>query len=76
VTRYWIKNSVPKGAFGQYVAFLWDQVDSDTDGNSKFAADREWTELTIINRQNGVERVDVDPSRNNPRILEVRSELG
>jgi hypothetical protein len=38
---------------------LWGEVDFDSDGNCREPNDREWTELTVINRDTG-ERVDVD----------------
>jgi hypothetical protein len=77
VIRYWIKEPGPRGTFGQYIAFLWRLGQScDTDGNAEDASDRNWTELTIINREDESERVDVDPRPETPLTLEVRSARG
>lgn len=75
LTQYFIKEPGPRRAFGDYISFLWrDGEDCDTDGDAKSATDRDWTELTIINRANESERVDVDPCAMNPLTLVIRSQ--
>jgi hypothetical protein len=77
VVQYWVKEPGPGGTFGQYNAFLWCHGQNcDTDGSSEDVSDRYWTELTIINREDESERVDVDPRPETPLTLEVRSARG
>jgi hypothetical protein len=75
MTRYWIVAPGPRGAFTRYIAFLWEAGHNcDTDGNSESIDDHTWTELTLINRSNQAERVDIDPIDESPLILGVRSD--
>ena len=67
--EFWIKDSGPRSPYQRYVSYLWgEDSDCDTDGNSSSPSDREWTELTIINRKNNTGRVDVDSEQNSPLI--------
>jgi hypothetical protein len=76
LTEYCVKVAGPRRAYGDYISFLWgDNWDCDTDGDAKSTTDHYWTELTIINRSNVSERVDVDPSATDPLTLTVRSEF-
>jgi hypothetical protein len=73
--QYFIKGPGERRAFRDYISFLWgDSQDCDTDGDAKSATDHDWTELTIINRRDPSERVEVDPSVKNPLTLAIRSE--
>ena len=75
VAQYWIKDPGPRGAFARYIAFLWSPGhDCDSDGDSEPPNSQTWTELTLINRHNEVERLDVDPRGEKPLILGVRSD--
>jgi len=56
------------------VALWGENIDYDSDGNSKTPDDTEWTELTIENRMKKGQRVDIDPVSLNPLVLKVRSE--
>ncbi|MEO8395782.1 MAG: hypothetical protein ABI700_22495 [Chloroflexota bacterium] len=49
-------------------------LDTDTDGDSYPAHSTTWTELTMITRDAGHERFDIDPVQDTPLILNVRSE--
>ena len=74
-TQYCIKGPGKRRAFKDYISFLWgDSQNCDTDGDAKSATDHDWTELTIINRRNLSERVDVDPCASNPLTLAIGSE--
>jgi hypothetical protein len=56
--------------------YLWhDFHNVDTSGNSYNPASREWTELTITNRENQIERIDVYPVQQSPLILVIKSNL-
>lgn len=73
--RFWIREPGAREPYYKYMVFLWgDGHDCDTDGNSNHIDDRTWTELTIINRKDESERVDVDPISDSPLTLEVKSE--
>lgn len=74
MTKFWIAKPGPRRPFGEYVNFLWGSVhDCDTDGNAESASSRDWTELTVISRQDESDRVDIDPYAQDPLTLVVRS---
>jgi len=55
--------------------FVWEkQIDTDTDGNAIQPNSTAWTELTVITRDDKRERFDIDPVREEPLILKIRSE--
>ena len=74
MAKYWIKEPGLRRPFGDYVSFLWGDQDCDTDGDAKSPEDRDWTELTVINRRSDLERVDVDPLPDNPLTLLIKSD--
>jgi hypothetical protein len=75
LTEYWIKRPGPRRPFADYICFLWgDGRDCDCEGDAKSPTDRNWTELTIINRTDESERVDVDPYALHPLTFVIRSE--
>lgn len=54
--------------------FLWgSDRDYDSDGDCQYPSDRQWKELTLIDRANDEDRVDVVPVSENPLTLEVFS---
>lgn len=56
---------------------LWGTgVDIDSDGNSITPDDTNWTELTIINRSNPEQRIDIDPVQIKPLILKIEGKEG
>lgn len=72
--EFWLKDPGPRYPYRQYVRYLWGEApDCDTDGNSAGAADRQWTELTVVNRRSRSERVDVDPEPDSPLTLRIWS---
>ena len=51
---------------------LWGNTNEiDSDGDSKTPDDKNWTELTLINRSNQNQRIDIDPVHTNPLILKI-----
>ena len=52
---------------------LWGHANIDSDGNSAHPGDTQWTELTLISRDELDQRVDIDPAENDPLVLKVRS---
>ena len=73
---YFVRVENDRPPFPCVAVFLWGpDVDIDSDGNSSWVGDPEWTELTVIDRRNWGDRVDVDPVREDPLVLKVRSAL-
>ncbi len=59
-------------AFWRLAVFLWGtEVDFDSDGNATNPDDMEWTELTLSNRIEINQRVDIAPIKTDPLILKV-----
>jgi hypothetical protein len=57
------------------LAFVWGgDADTDTDGNSRPASSREWTELYAQNRDRPDEVFNVFPTSAKPLVLQVQSE--
>ena len=70
-----VENPGPRPPFRAIAEHLWGaEVDFDSDGNSATADDRNWTELTVIRRDQWAERVDIDPVAEGPLSLNVVSE--
>lgn len=62
----------PRPPFALVAHQLWGaDVDFDSDGNSLTPHDTNWTELTVIRRPAGDERVDIDPVCDTPLTLRV-----
>ena len=73
--RYFVRVAEKRPPFARVARFLWGaDIDFDSDGNSTSLEDGTWTELTVVDRRNGVDRVDVDPVEDEPLIMNVRSE--
>ena len=73
--RYFVRVEGTRPPFACVARFLWgSDIDFDSDGNSTSLEDGKWTELTVVDRRNGIDRVDVDPVDGDPLILKVRSE--
>ncbi|OZG71060.1 hypothetical protein BTA51_23450 [Hahella sp. CCB-MM4] len=54
---------------------LWGKdSDYDSDGDASSPGSQEWSELTLINRSDESQRIDIDPVNNNPKHLVVCSE--
>jgi hypothetical protein len=73
LAEYRLERPGTRRPFGEYVDFLFDGQNCDTDGNSTAVADGDWTELTIINRENDSERVDVFEFSETPLGLIIKS---
>ena len=73
-TRIRIEPGGPRPPYSEVAHHLWGGADIDSDGNSNTADSTAWTELTLINRTDTTQRVDIDPLSQNPLVLEVRSE--
>ena len=59
----------PYYAVGEY---LWGVgADLDSDGDACDPEDLSWTELTLMNRRDITERIDVDPVQAAPLVLKV-----
>ena len=72
-TRIVIEPGGPRPPFYLVAQYLWGTADFDSDGNSTVPESVDWTELTLTNRQDPSQRVDVDPIADEPLQLEVRS---
>lgn len=58
--------------FWHLAIFLWGgETDFDSDGNSANPVDGEWTELTLSNRMDTTQRIDIDPKNADPLILKI-----
>ena len=53
---------------------LWPGVGFDSDGNSHDPESKEWTELSITNRENESLRINIDPVNENPLVFVVESD--
>jgi hypothetical protein len=60
--------------FDKVAKYLWGPVDCDSDGDSVQPESTNRTELTLINRQDETQRVDIDPISKSPLRIEIRSE--
>jgi hypothetical protein len=70
-----VESPGPRPPFALVAEHLWGSlVDFDSDGNSRSADDRGWTELTVIRRDRDEERVDIDPISDDPLVLRVASD--
>ena len=49
-------------------------VDFDSDGNSETPNDRNWTELTVVRRDDSAQRIDIDRVVGEPLLLKVTSD--
>ena len=64
----------PRPPFDKLAKYLWGAVDYDSDGDSVDPESTNWTELTLTNRQDETQRIDVDPISEFPLRLVIRSE--
>ena len=68
----YINPKLERPKFEDVAHFLWGEgVNLDSDGNSETPDDRNWTELILVNRNDGSERIDIDPVSYNPLILRI-----
>jgi hypothetical protein len=74
VTRLYVQVAGPRPDFRLVLAFVWGDADCDTDGNSRPASSREWTELYAQNRGRPDEVFNVYPASVEPLVLLVQSE--
>jgi hypothetical protein len=73
-TTYYVKIEGNRPDFRMLAAFLWgDFHNINSDGNANNPASREWTELTLQNRESPFERVDINPIKTDPLVLKVKS---
>lgn len=70
----------PRPAFYLVAEHLWGtRCNVDSDGDSRSAADDQWTELTLILRADNTQRLDIDPLSRAPLVLAIcsrQAELG
>jgi len=65
----------PRPPIVRVAEHLWGVgVDFDSDGNSSQPNDTLWTELTLQRRPSYDQRVDVDPTSQDPLVLRVASD--
>jgi hypothetical protein len=72
--RITVRIGGPRPPYDKLAKYLWGAVDFDSDGDSVEPGSTNWTELTLINRQDETQRIDVDPISESPLLLEIRSE--
>mgnify|MGYP000382978122 CR=1 FL=1 len=71
--RAYIQPNGPRPEYYAIAEHLWGKgIDIDSDGNSKTPDSKEWTELTLINRSDDSQRIDIDPAQESPLVLEIR----
>src|SRR5690242_3299728 len=75
MVKLYVKAAGPRPDFRLVLAFVWgDEVDTDTDGDSRPVDSRDWTELYAQNRGRKDEVFNVSPASDEPLVLQVRSE--
>ena len=74
MVRLFVRVAGPRPDFRLVLAFVWADADTDTDGNSRNLASREWTELYAQNRGRPDEMFNVFPASAEPLVLQVQSE--
>lgn len=75
--RLYLIDPGPRPPYYEVAQALWDDRDFDSDGDSSIPDARDWTELTVALRPDGVERVDIDPvSDAGGLVLCIRSDIG
>jgi hypothetical protein len=74
VVKLFVRVAGPRPDFRLVLAFVWGDADTDTDGNSRNPASREWTELYAQHRGRPAEMFDVFPASAEPLVLQVQSE--
>ena len=75
MVKLYVRAARPRPDFRLVLAFIWgDDVDTDTDGDSRPVDSREWTELYAQNRGCKDEVFDVLPASDEPLVLRVQSE--
>lgn len=78
--RFLLHGPGPRPAFYLVAEHLWGTgCNVDSDGDSRSAADDQWTELTLILRADSTQRLDIDPLSATPLVLAIsasRIELG
>lgn len=72
--KYFVRVNKERPDYRRIKSFLWNDLQNvNSDGNSHNPASREWTELTLANRESPYERVDINPVQKEPLILKVES---
>lgn len=75
MVKLYVRAARPYPDFRLVLAFVWgDDVDTDTDGDSRPVDSREWTELYAQNRGRKDEVFNVLPENIEPLVLRVQSE--
>ena len=73
--RLFVEVSGPRPPFGAVIDHLWGVgTDVDSDGDSRTADDREWTELWVAKRPECSEVVSVSPESEAPLVVEGASD--
>ena len=68
----YIRPELERPKYSLVAEHLWgNSIDIDSDGDSKTPNDKNWTELTLINRSSPSQRIDIDPVHKNPLILKI-----
>ena len=74
MVKLFVRVAGPRPDFRLVLAFVWGDADTDTDGDSRNPASREWTELYAQNRGRPDEVFNVFPASADPLVLQVQSE--
>jgi hypothetical protein len=74
VVKLFVRVGGPRPDFRLVLAFVWGDAETDTDGNSRNPASREWTELYAQNWGRRDEAFNVFPVSGDPLVLQVQSE--
>ena len=73
-SKFLITKPGPRPPYYKIADYLWgDGANIDSDGNSTYPEDANWTELSVCPRDDKTPYVHVDSISENPLILEVRS---
>lgn len=73
--RVFVEVRGPRPPLDAVIDHLWGVgTDVDSDGDSRTADDREWTELWVAKRPECSEVVSVSPESETPLVLEVASD--
>jgi hypothetical protein len=71
-TRVQVVGQMPP--FGEVASKLWGPgCDVDSDGDACTPGSRDWRELTLILRPDGIERIDIDPQPSDSNELVIRA---
>ncbi len=71
--KIFVRVNGPRPDFRLVLAFVWGDIDTDTDGDSRNPASNDWTQLSAQSRVHQDEFFTIDPVSNDPLVLEVES---